>query len=160
MKKKRAYTLIETLMSSGIFAMLAVIGLASVSLITWTLYSGQTENTNRSSLNETVYFLTREIQSAEAIKISDGGKVLEIKERGKGGYNLKYSLVDAYPVGYLAFRDKKLFDADAHSGGFSFRNGILTAEFKTFKNGIEVNQQTRPFVISIKPRCAYVSEAE
>ena len=85
MKKKRAYTLIETLMSSGIFAMLAVIGLASVSLITWTLYSGQTENTNRSSLNETVYFLTREIQSAEAIKISDGGKVLEIKERGDFG---------------------------------------------------------------------------
>ena len=79
MKKKSAYTIIEMLFSSTIFGMLAVIGLSAVTLISWTLFTGQTEGTNRTTLNETVYYITREVQSAEGIRISDGGKCLEIK---------------------------------------------------------------------------------
>ena len=58
MKKKHAFTLVETLMSSTIFGMLAVIGLSLVVLISWTLFSGQKESTNRSNFNETIYFVT------------------------------------------------------------------------------------------------------
>ena len=46
MKKKRAFTLVETLMSSGIFGMIALIGLSVISLMTWTLFSGQIESTS------------------------------------------------------------------------------------------------------------------
>ena len=152
MKKKRAFTIVETLFSSTIFGMLAVIGLSSVVLISWTLFTGQTEATNRSTLNETVYFITREVQSAEGIRITDDGKCLEIKERGSSGYNLKYSIVDSYPAGYLAFKDKRLIDIDAEESEFILEDGLLKISLGTVKNDVETNQRNKDFEIVVLPR--------
>lgn len=160
MKKKRAFTIVETLFSSSIFGMLAVIGLSAVTLISWTLYTGQTESTNRITLNETVYFITREVQSAEGIKISDDGKCLEIKERGSSGYNLKYSIVESYPVDYLAFKDKRLIDIDADESAFSFDDEMLKLSIGIVKNDLEVNQRKKDLEISILPRSNCVKETE
>ena len=158
MRKKKAFTLVETLMSSGIFGMIALIGLSVISLMTWTLFSGQIESTNRSSLDETVYYITREIQSAEKIKITDDGKTLQIKERGSSGYNLKYSITEGYPSDYLAFGDRHILDISADESGFTYENGILEVELKTVKNNIEANQRRKPFSVSVRPRCECVWE--
>lgn len=158
MRKKRAFTLVETLMSSGIFGMIAVIGISAISLITWTLFSGQLESTNRSSLDETVYYITREIQSAEKIKITGGGKILEIKERGAGGYNLKYSIEKGYPCDYLAFGGKRLLDLSSDGSLFSIQNDALKIELKTLGNNVENNRRQRAFCVSVKPRCEFVLE--
>ena len=160
MKKKSAFTLVETLFSSAIFGMLAVIGLAAVVLISWTLFTGQTEGTNRTTLNETVYYITREVQSAEGIRISDDGKCLEIKERGSSGYNLKYSIVESYPADYLAFKDKRLIDIDADESEFLFEDGLLKLNLGTVKNDVEENQRKRDFEISILPRSNCIKEIE
>ena len=160
MKKKSAFTIIEALFSSTIFGMLAVIGLSLVTLISWTLFTGQTESTNRTTLNETVYFITREVQSAEGIKISDEGKCLEIKERGSSGYNLKYKIVESYPADYLAFGEKRLFDIDAEASEFLFENDILKLSLGTVKNDTEIKQRKKIFEISILPRSNCVKETE
>ena len=160
MKKKSAYTIIEMLFSSTIFGMLAVIGLSAVTLISWTLFTGQTEGTNRTTLNETVYYITREVQSAEGIRISDGGKCLEIKERGSSGYNLKYSIVESYPADYLAFKDKRLIDIDADESEFLFEDGLLKLNLGTVKYDVEENQRKRDFEISILPRSNCIKEIE
>ena len=160
MKKKSAYTIIEILFSSTIFGMLAVIGLSAVTLISWTLFTGQTEGTNRTTLNETVYYITREVQSAEGIRISDDGKCLEIKERGSSGYNLKYSIVESYPADYLAFKDKRLIDIDADESEFLFEDGLLKLNLGTVKNDVEENQRKRDFEISILPRSNCIKEIE
>ena len=160
MKKKHAFTLVETLMSSTIFGMLAVIGLSATVLISWTLFTGQTEGTNRTTLNETMYFITREVQSAEGIKISDDGKCLEIKERGSSGYNLKYSIVESYPVDYLAFKDKRLIDIDAEESTFSFEDEMLKLSLGTVKNDVETDQRQNKFEISILPRSDCIKESD
>lgn len=160
MKKKSAYTIIEMLFSSTIFGMLAVIGLSTVTLISWTLFTGQTEGTNRTTLNETVYYITREVQSAEGIRISDGGKCLEIKERGSSGYNLKYSIVESYPADYLAFKDKRLIDIDADESEFLFEDGLLKLNLGTVKNDVEENQRKRDFEISVLPRSNCIKEID
>ena len=160
MKKKSAYTIIEMLFSSTIFGMLAVIGLSAVTLISWTLFTGQTEGTNRTTLNETVYYITREVQSAEGIRISDDGKCLEIKERGSSGYNLKYSIVESYPADYLAFKDKILIDIDADESEFLFEDGLLKLNFGIVKNDIEENQRKRDFEISVLPRSNCIKEID
>lgn len=160
MKKKQAFTLVETLLSSSIFVMLAVIGLSAVALISWILFTGQTEGTNRTTLNETMYFITREVQSAEGIKISDGGKCLEIKERGSSGYNLKYSIVESYPVDYLAFKDTRLIDIDAEESEFSFEDGLLKLILGTVKNDVETDQRQKLFEISILPRSDCIKESD
>lgn len=160
MKKKKAFTIVETLFSSTIFGMLAVIGLSAVSLISWSLFTGQTETTNRTTLNETVYFITREVQSAEGIKISEGGKCLEIKERGSSGYNLKYSIVESYPADYLAFKDKRLLDIDAQESEFVFDDGLLKLCLGTVKNDTETNQRKKNFIISVFPRSDCAREVE
>ena len=148
------------LFSSTIFGMLAVIGLSTVTLISWTLFTGQTEGTNRTTLNETVYYITREVQSAEGIRISDGGKCLEIKERGSSGYNLKYSIVESYPADYLAFKDKILIDIDADESEFLFEDGLLKLNFGIVKNDIEENQRKRDFEISVLPRSNCIKEID
>ena len=160
MKKKQGFTIVEMLFSAMIFGMLAVIGLSAVSLISWTLFTGQTEGTNRTTLNETVYFITREVQSAEGIRITEGGKCLEIKERGKSDYNLKYSIVESYPADYLAFKDKRLLDIDASESEFLFEDGLLKLNLGTVKNSVETNQRKKDFEISILPRSNCVEEAE
>lgn len=160
MKKKSAYTIIEMLFSSTIFGMFAVIGLSTVTLISWTLFTGQTEGTNRTTLNETVYYITREVQSAEGIRISDGGKCLEIKERGSSGYNLKYSIVESYPADYLAFKDKRLIDIDADESEFLFEDGLLKLNLGTVKNDVEENQRKRDFEISVLPRSNCIKEID
>lgn len=160
MKKKSAYTIIEMLFSSTIFGMLAVIGLSAVTLISWTLFTGQTEGTNRTTLNETVYYITREVQSAEGIRISDDGKCLEIKERGSSGYNLKYSIVESYPADYLAFKDKRLIDIDADESEFLFEDGLLKLNLGTVKNEVEENQRKRDFEISVLPRSNCIKEID
>lgn len=140
--------------------MLAVIGLSAVTLISWTLFTGQTEGTNRTTLNETVYYITREVQSAEGIRISDGGKCLEIKERGSSGYNLKYSIVESYPADYLAFKDKRLIDIDADESEFLFEDGLLKLNLGTVKNDVEENQRKRDFEISVLPRSNCIKEID
>lgn len=140
--------------------MLAVIGLSTVTLISWTLFTGQTEGTNRTTLNETVYYITREVQSAEGIRISDGGKCLEIKERGSSGYNLKYSIVESYPADYLAFKDKRLIDIDADESEFLFEDGLLKLNLGTVKNDVEENQRKRDFEISVLPRSNCIKEID
>ena len=160
MKKKSAYTIIEMLFSSTIFGMLAVIGLSAVTLVSWTLFTGQTEGTNRTTLNETVYYITREVQSAEGIRISDDGKCLEIKERGSSGYNLKYSIVESYPADYLAFKDKRLIDIDADESEFLFEDGLLKLNLGTVKNDVEENQRKRDFEISVLPRSNCIKEID
>ena len=159
MKKKKAFTIVETLFSSTIFGMLAVIGLSAVTLISWTLFTGQTEGTNRTNLNETVYFITREVQSAEGIRITDGGKCLEIKENGSSGYNLKYSIKEAYPSDYLAFKDKRLMDIDANESEFLFEGDVLKLKLGIVKNNLETKQQKKDFEISILPRNNCVKES-
>ena len=158
MKKRKAFTLVETLMSSSIFGMLAVIGLSTAALITWTLFTGQTESTNRSTLNETVYYISREIQSAEGVKISNDGKCLEIKERGSSGYNLKYSIVEWYPVDYLAFKEKRLIDINADESEFSFEDELVKLSIGTVKNDAEVDQGENIFEILILPRSECLKE--
>lgn len=160
MNKKRAFTLIETLMSSGIFGMIMVMGLSIVTLVTWLLFSGQIESTNRSDLNETMYYMVREIQSAEAVRLTDDGKTIEIKERGSSGYNLKYSMVENYPVDYLAFKDKRLLDIDADSSVFFLENGLVKMQLTIVKNNLETNQQGRQIEITVKPRCEFDEEAD
>ena len=160
MKKKSAYTIIEMLFSSTIFGMLAVIGLSAVTLISWTLFTGQTEGTNRTTLNETVYYITREVQSAEGIRISDDGKCLEIKERGSSGYNLKYSIVESYPADYLAFKDKRLIDIDADESEFLIEDGLLKLNLGIVKNDVEENQRKRDFEISVLPRSNCIKEID
>ena len=148
------------LFSSTIFGMLAVIGLSAVTLISWTLFTGQTEGTNRTTLNETVYYITREVQSAEGIRISDGGKCLEIKERGSSGYNLKYSIVESYPADYLAFKDKRLIDIDADESEFLIEDGLLKLNLGIVKNDVEENQRKRDFEISVLPRSNCIKEID
>lgn len=160
MKKVKAFTLVETLLAAGIFGMIVVMGMSIASLVSWTLYTGQTEEVNRTNLNETVYYLTREIQSAEAVKVTDDGKTLEIKERGSSGYNLKYSFVENYPSDYLAFRDKRLLDIKADESRFYFENHTVKATIRVLKNDLDVNQKGRVVNLTIQPRSNFTEEDE
>ena len=80
MKKKKAFTLPEVLLACSMLAVISLCAVTVIAMMSDSLFTGQIESENRSNLSETVFYLTREIQSAEGVRISDGGKKLEIKE--------------------------------------------------------------------------------
>ncbi|OQB12864.1 MAG: hypothetical protein BWY15_02013 [Firmicutes bacterium ADurb.Bin193] len=149
---KKAFTYVEVLMAAGILSMVITIGLSLLLLMNQSLYDGQVESSNISNLGNTIYYITREIQSAEGIKISADGKKLTIKQRGSGKYSLTYSFVEHYPVSYLAFREKRLLDADYSKSGFSFDSKCLKITLAIYKNNTETNQIPQELEINILPR--------
>ncbi|NCU32085.1 MAG: hypothetical protein EOM23_03950 [Candidatus Moranbacteria bacterium] len=151
-KRKKAFTLIEVLMSSGILLMVVGIGISILHLMSLTLYEGQIETANKSSLNDTVYYISREIQSAQGIKITEDGKNLKIMQRGSEDYNLVYTVTKNYPVGYLAFKEKRLLDLEYETSGFSYENGRVKIAFSVYKNNIKVNQIPQDIFFEILPR--------
>ena len=152
MSKKRAFTLPETLLAGMLLSMIFTIGLSQASLVSKTLYAGQTETANRSDLNEIIFYITREIQSAEDIRISDDGKILEIKEFGRDDYSLVYSFEEGYPTDYLAFKDKKMIDVMYEQSGFELEGGVIKITFAVLKNSVDANQRPDIITVRVSPR--------
>lgn len=151
--KKKAFTLVEVLFASGIFSMILVIGLSVVSMMSSSLYNGQIEETNRTEFNDIIFYLTREIQSAEMIKIEDEGKTLSIKQHGTDGYTVRYSFISDYPTGYMSFNNKRIIDIDYNESRFYFDNDRVNVEMSVVKNSIAPCQRGKKISLEIKPRC-------
>ena len=156
--KKKAFTLLEVLFASSIFSMILVIGLSVISMMSSSLYDGQIEETNRSEFNDIIFYLTREIQSAEMIKIEDDGKTVMIKQHGTDGYNMRYSLVDDYPAGYMSFNDKKIIDIDYDESKFYLDSDCVNVEISVVKNSIVPGQRGRKMSLKIMPRSNAILE--
>lgn len=156
--KKKAFTLVETLFAGSICSMIMVIGLSVISMMTSSLYDGQIEETNRSEFNDIIFYLTREIQSAEAIKIEDEGKRILIKQHGAGGYDLDYAFVEDYPTDYLSFDGKKMIDIDYDESRFCIDGDCVKAEISVLKNSVEPGQKGKKMSLEIRPRCDAMME--
>lgn len=156
--KKKAFTLLEVLFASSIFSMILVIGLSVISMMSSSLYDGQIEETNRSEFNDIIFYLTREIQSAEMIKIEDDGKTVMIKQHGTDGYNMRYSLVEDYPTGYMSFNDKKIIDIDYDESKFYLDSDCVNVEISVVKNSIEPRQRGKKMSLAIMPRSNAILE--
>ncbi len=152
MKKKNAYTVVEVLIASGIFAFIVTLGMVIIALMSGTLFTGQVESTNRSDLNDTIFYITREIQSAEEIKIEDSGKKLLIKQSGDDGYDLSYEIAEDYPTDSLCFKGKKLIDIAYDESSFCIENGAIKISLAILKNDTDVNQQKKEIVFKVAPR--------
>jgi len=151
-KKKRCFTIVEMLMASSILLVVITAGISLLLLINTLLYDSQIESSNRMSLNDTIFYLTREIQSAEGIMISSNGKEMKIKQRGSEDYSLVYTITENYPVDYLAFKDKRLIDIDSGGSSFSFSSKGVVVTLLIVKNNIELNQMPQEVSFEVVPR--------
>ena len=152
MKKKKGFTLPEMLLAC---TMLAVITLSSISVIkmmSGSLFTSQIESDNRVRLSETIFYITREIQSAEGIKISKGGKKLEIKQHGSSEYSLCYEIKEGYPTGELAFKNKRMLDVDFNKSKFETEYGKVTITLSVVENNTDVNQRSKTMILETVPR--------
>lgn len=156
MKKKRGFTMPEMLLACTILAVITLSAVSVMGMMTGSLFTSQIESENRTSLSETVFYLTREIQSAEGVRISDAGKKLEIKEGGSGEFNLCYEIKDEYPAGILAFKDKRMLDVNFADSNFEAVDGKVMITLSVVKNNTDVNQRGKPVVIEAVPRAEAV----
>ena len=157
-KKKKAFTIVEMLFAGMVLSMIFAAGISQILLVSGTLYAGQTETTNRSDFNEIVYYLTREIQSAEGIRICEDGKKLEIKEAGRDDYNLVYAFENDYPTDYLMFKDKKMIDVEYDQSKFEFDGDSVKITFAVVKNSVDVNQRPELMTVTVTPRTIGITE--
>ncbi len=150
--RKKCFTVVEVLMASGIFSFIIIIGMGIASLMSSSLFTGQVESTNRSELNSTIFYITREIQSAEGVKIEESGKKLSIKKRGSSDYSLCYEICDDYPVGTLSYKGKRLLDLNYGESQFSYSGDAVLIEWTVMKNNTDVNQISRKVELTVTPR--------
>ena len=153
--KKKAFTVIELLLATTIFSFIFIIGFSQVYMMSETLYTTQTESTNRDSLSEVVFFLTREIQSAEKIKISP--KKLELCVGGNDGYNLCYEFAEDYPTDTLSFKGKKMISVEYDESSFSKSGNDVVVKIATVKNNVDTNQIPKVMEVKITPRQSNIS---
>ena len=139
-------------MASGILAMVFTVGIAILFLVSSTVYDGQIETNQRNNLYENIYYITREIQSAEGIKISADSKTLSIKQRGSSDYSLIYKIMQEYPVDYLSFKSKKILFLNYTKSNFSFDGNCVKINLAIVKNGVRVNQVPTEMCFNILAR--------
>lgn len=159
MKKKQAFTVIETIFAGGISAMIITIGMSVIGLMTFSLYTGQLENTYRSDLNSCIFYLSREIQSAETVIISDSGKKIEIKQHGSGK-NIEYTFKEGYPTGFLEYEGKKLIAVKYDDCLFSLSNNKVKIDIAIVGNNIEATQRPRLLSYEFLPRSINIFKTE
>ncbi|MBQ6908256.1 MAG: prepilin-type N-terminal cleavage/methylation domain-containing protein [Clostridia bacterium] len=148
--KKKAFTLVEVLIASLIMSYIGLACISQIQLMSNTLYDGQTESTNRSKLNEEVFYITREIQSAEEIEMSD--KLLKIREMGHEDFNLEYEIRKDYPTDGLYLNSMKLIDICYEESYFEKDENTVIIHLATVKNSTEPNQIPKVLEIKAVPR--------
>ena len=160
MKKKKGFTLPEVLLACTMIAVIMLSSISVIAMMSGSLFTSQIESENRLSLSETVFYLTREIQSAEGVKISESGKKLEIKQHGSGDYDLCYEIKDGYPTGYFVFKNKRLLYIDYAESKFETTDGKINVKLSVVKNSTEVNQRGKPMKFEAVPRAEAVIYVE
>jgi len=148
--KKRAFTIVEILIASSILSFILLVGISIMALISTTLYDGQIESGNRISITDNIYYITREIQSAEKIIVTD--KTLKIKQFGSSDFSLEYTMTDGYPFGNLDFKGKKMLDLDYSKSKFSLNGKSIKIELAILKNNLDFKQQSQIVVFDVTPR--------
>jgi len=148
--KKKAFTLVEVLIASSILSFVLLVGISIMVLINTTLYDGQIESSNRINLTDNIYYITREIQSAEKIIVSD--KTLKIKQLGSSGFSLEYTLTDDYPFGKLNFKGKRMLDLDYSKSKFSLNGNSIKIELAILRNNLDFKQNPQIVVFDVTPR--------
>lgn len=156
MKKKKGFTLPEMLLACTMLAVITLSSISVIAMMSGSLFTSQIESENRLSLSETIFYLTREIQSAEGVKISESGKKLEIKEHGSGEFSLCYEIKEDYPTGQLAFKNKKMLDIDFNESKFESTDGKVIITLSVLENSTDVNQRGKEMNIEAVPRAEAV----
>ena len=160
MRKKKGFTLPEMLLACTMLAVITLSAISVIAMMSGSLFTSQIESENRLSLSETVFYITREIQSAEGVKISESGKKLEIKEHGSGDYDLCYEIKEDYPTGELIFKSKKMLDVDFNESRFESMDGKIIITLSVLENNTDVNQRGKPMIIETVPRAEAVITVE
>ncbi|MDD4700531.1 MAG: hypothetical protein PHV07_09845 [Oscillospiraceae bacterium] len=149
--KRKAFTLPEILISGCIMTFVMLIGIGIMGAVSKTVFNGQTESKNRISFSDNIYYLSREIQSAEKIKISYDKKILQIKQQGSSNY-LKYEIKNDTPTSFLSFQGKKMFNVDYDKSSFDKNGMSVIVTLSVLKNDRESKQTPQPEVVHITPR--------
>ena len=160
MRKKKAFTLPEILIACTLISFIGLAAVNVMGMMSGSLFTSQIENENRTSLSETVFYLTREIQSAEAVKISNEGKKLEIKQHGSSTYTFCYEIKEEYPTGKLVFKDKKMLDVSFGNSKFESDGKKIKVTLSVLENNTDVNQIGKVMHIEAVPRAEAVITLE
>ena len=149
---RKGFTLVETLIASSIISMILLVGIGIITSISTTIYKGQTEMSGRVSLSDNVYYLTRELQSAEAVLVSADGKRIKIKQRGSSDYSLEYEIKNEYPVGCFTFKDKKMFAVNYENSCFEINGKSISVRLAILKDNLTPNQVPQITRFYVTPR--------
>lgn len=139
-KNKAAFTITEVLVATISISLIITMCCAMMSTMSSTVVSEYNNVDNRDALYSNLSYITREIQSAEAVKLSNGGKKISIRQKGTDfdEYTVNYEIKDGEPFGglYISGRSggdgKKIMDLDYTGSSFSANSGTEYVNFSSY----------------------------
>ena len=139
-KVKRAFTLTEVLIAMTSVSMIIMLCYAMLSTTSKTIVSEYNNVDNRDALYSNINYITREIQSAEAIKVMNNGKELHIRQVGTDSddYTIRYEIREGNPFGalYISNTDgsnsSKLMDIVYETSKFDANSGREEIGFSSY----------------------------
>lgn len=146
----KGFTLMETIISLVILAAITLIIMPLTYETTHMVYTSQIEVQERNDISYYIFYLTREIQSAEKIKISD--KELQIMQTGDNDYTLKYCIKENGEFDELYLNDKKLAVVDYDKCFFKTNDKCITVALAVPENNIDYGSIQRMITFSVFPR--------
>lgn len=147
---KRGFTIIELIISLAVFGSVLAIILSVTYAMAHTLYTGQIEMQSRSDVSYYMFYLTREIQSAEKIKVSD--KRLQIMQAGDSYYTLDYKLNEKGEFDELVLNGKKIAVINYDDSNFSKNANLIKIKLAVLENNVDYNGNQRIITFSASPR--------
>ena len=141
-KTKSAFTIVEVLVATISISLIISLCCAMMATMSNTVVSEYNNVDNRDSLYDNLSYITREIQSAEAVKLSNGGKKISIRQKGTDfdEYTVNYEIKDGEPFGglYISGKSggegKKIMDLDYAGSSFSANSGTEYVNFTSYDN--------------------------
>lgn len=146
--RRKGFTIIEALIATAVMGIVLLAGVSVMKLMTTALYDGQTESRGRISLSDNIYYMTREIQSAQSIQVSADCKTLKIKQRGSSGYSIEYTITDGNPAGSLSFKSKTMLYLDYGQSKFELSENRVKITLAIYKTNLDY--QAKPQIITLE----------
>lgn len=150
--RRKGFTIIELLVAAAIMSIILLVGVSVMKMMTATLYDGQIESHGRINLMDNIYYMTREIQSAELIQISSNCKSMKIKQRGDSDYNIEYTIADGVPCGNLNFQSKSMLYLDYNQSKFEVCENKVKITLAVYKTNLDYQAKPQLVVFEVSPR--------
>lgn len=151
MRKKHAFTLAELTIVMIVIPMMILSAVSLLLAASDFAYTTQVESSNIHGTYDNIYCITREIQSAEYISVSDNGKKLEVRQKGMADIDI-YEIKENEAGGHLEYNNQDILYINSSQSSFRVDGRNIKITLSVISDDIIHRQNQKNIEFTVVPR--------